>query len=106
MTITEAIEAVSDEYDDEARRARKDLPFALLASKCMGNEYDEIDQKLPGYVAQIVGGMSDLPSGTALPDYVYVAARMCFRLGMRTQRKLDHPDQVTSIFWRSDEVKI
>ena len=26
---------------------------------------------------------------------------MCFRLGMRVQRKLDQPDRVTTTFWQS-----
>ena len=105
MNITEAIQAVSDEYDVEALRTREDAGFRLMMTQCMYKEYDEIDQELPDYVAQIAAAMG-APHGTELPQYVYQAARMSFRLGMRVQRKIDHPEQPTSIFWRSDEVKI
>lgn len=105
MNITEAMRAVSDEYDAEVLRAREDRALALLIKQCMHKEFSEIDPELPGYVAEIAGVMG-VPQGAALPQYVYQAARMCFRLGMRTQRKLDHPDQASSIFWRSDEVSV
>jgi hypothetical protein len=105
MDIAEAMNAISDEYDAEALFARRDRAFSTLAEKCLRKEYEEIDQELPGYVADIARAMG-VPQGTELPHYVYQTARMCFRLGMRTQRKIDHPDQVTSTFWRSDEVSI
>jgi hypothetical protein len=105
MNITEAMRAVSNEYDREAERTGKDHTFHTLAAKCLVKEYEEIDQELPGYVAEIAASMG-VPYGTELPPYVYQAARMCFRMGMRTQRKLTQPDQATSIFWRSDEVSI
>jgi hypothetical protein len=105
MNITEAIRAISDEYDAEAVRARTDRAFDALSKDCLRKEYGEIDQELPGYVADIARAMG-VPQGTELPHYVYQTARMCFRLGMRTQRKIDRPDQATSLFWRSDEVKI
>jgi hypothetical protein len=71
-------------------------------SEAIGAEYEEIDQELPSYV----GGIAQthgVPAGTILPDYVYQMARMCFRLGMRTQRKLDRPEEPSSMFWRSDQ---
>jgi hypothetical protein len=102
MDIAEAMHAVSEEFDAEAIRARKDAAFNLLMTAYLGEEYDEIDRELPGYVADIARAMG-IPSGTALPKYVYQTARMCFRMGMRTQRKLDRPNVPTSLFWRSDQ---
>ena len=106
MTITEAMRAVSDEYDAEMTRfASGDKTVRSLVTACLMEEYNEIDQELVGYVSQIAAGMG-VPPGTTLPDYVYQMARMCFRIGMRTQRKIDHPDKVTSIFWRSDQAPV
>ena len=105
MNITEAMRAVNDEYNIEVLRARQDRAFCSLMNQCIGKEYEEIDRELTSYVAEIAATMG-VPVGTALPDYVYQMARMCFRIGMRAQRKIDHPEQATSMFWRSDEVKV
>jgi hypothetical protein len=67
----------------------------------MANEYEEIDRELPGYVAEIAL-CHGLPPGTELPGWIYQLARMVFRMGMRTQRKIDRPEEVSSTFWRSD----
>lgn len=37
-----------------------------------------------------------------VPPEIFQMARMCFRMGMRVQRKLDHPGEKTSMFWRTD----
>ena len=101
MTIDEAMAIISLEYDDDVGRAKSDPAFESLMSKCIGAEYDEIDRELPGYVHDIAL-VSGVPVGTTLPGWTYQMARMCFRLGMRTQRKLDAPDKPSSMFWRSD----
>ena len=101
MTIGEAMRAVSDEYDEEVKRARQDEAFGALMGACIGLEYEEMNTELPHYVSEIARA-SGVKTGTALPPYVYQMARMCFRMGMRTQRKLDRPDEPTTMFWRSD----
>jgi hypothetical protein len=66
LTITEAMRAVSDEYDAEMTRfASGDKVFRPLAEACLGEEYDEIDQELVGYVAEIASAMG-VPPGTTL----------------------------------------
>jgi hypothetical protein len=102
MTISEAMEAAGWEYDRECAQARADQTFNMLMGRLIGGEYEEIDRELPGYVADIARAHGVIP-GTVLPDYVYQMARMVFRMGMRTQRKLDHPDEPTTMFWRSDQ---
>ena len=68
-------------------------------SGSLKREYEEMDKELPGYVADIARTMGVKP-GTYLPPYIYQIARMCFRFWMRTQRKLDHPDQHTATeYW-------
>lgn len=71
-----------------------------MMSKVVYKEYDEIDPELTKYVAEIASAMG-APRGI-LPPYVYQAARMAFRMGMRTQRKIDHPEKPSSSFWRTD----
>jgi hypothetical protein len=105
MTFSEAMELVSREYDRECYRARNDAAFNTLITETIGGEYGEIDKELPDYVSDIARGHG-VRAGTILPDYVYQTARMCFRLGMRCQRKLDRPGEPTSIFWRSDQKAI
>jgi hypothetical protein len=102
MKISQAMDLVNDEYNQECLRAREDPTFGALMAEAMGNEYDEIDAELPGYVIDIASA-SGVPAGTVLPGYVYQMARMCFRLGMRVQRKLERPEEATSLFWRSDQ---
>lgn len=101
MTITEAMRAVSDEYDEEAGMARASESFGKMMEKALEKEYDEIDAELPKYVAEIARTMG-VKAGTYLPPYVYQAARTAFRMGMRTQRKIDHPSKPSSAFWRTD----
>ena len=98
MTINEAMRLASDEYSAEVERARKDPRLEALLNSQLLREYIEIDRELPDYVAEIVGATGGVPNGTRLPDYVYILARMCFRMGMRTQRKLDRPNEETSTF--------
>jgi hypothetical protein len=102
MKIHQAMELVSNEYDQECLRARQDAAFNTLMSEAMDAEYDEIDQELPGYVAEIARAHG-VPAGTMLPPYVYQLARMVFRMGMRTQRKIDRPEETSTMFWRSDQ---
>ncbi|HXA24433.1 MAG TPA: hypothetical protein VNW90_19270 [Acetobacteraceae bacterium] len=99
MNIAEAIEAVTEEYNEECYEARDNAEFDIMMRHAIYEEYQQIDQKLPSYVADIAGAHR-VPIGTVLPDYVYQMARMCFRLGMRVQRKLDHPELKTTIFWQ------
>lgn len=110
MTIGEAMRAVMDDYDAEVERAQREHPFGVLMAACMKREYVEVDQALTGYVAQIANqpsatreAMIETPEGLALSPWVYQMAAMCFRMGMRVQRKLDRPSEPTSMFWRSDE---
>jgi hypothetical protein len=100
MTITEAMRAVSDEYDAECGRTKQDKAYGALMMTCIWQEYAEMDEELPKYVAQVCVA-NGAPEGI-LPFWIYQLARMSFRLGMRTQRKLDHPEEPSSIFWRSD----
>jgi len=104
MTIDEALLAASKEYDEEVYRARRDPSFSELMNHCMIDEYEEIDRELPGYVGDIASALQ--VKGTVLPDWAYQMAIMCFRLGMRTQRKLDRPCEPTSLFWRSDKTAV
>jgi hypothetical protein len=101
MTICEAMEAVNNEYNDECLEARRSPAQNALMAQVMGRELVQIDQFLPEYVAEIATAMKAAPPGTALPDYVYQTARMCFRLGMRVQRKINHPEEASTIFWES-----
>lgn len=101
MTITEAMRAVSNEYDAETELARASESFGKMMAKVVYKEYDEIDPELTQYVAEIAQAMG-VKAGTYLPPYVYQAARMAFRMGMRTQRKIDHPEKASSAFWRTD----
>ncbi|HEY1896727.1 MAG TPA: hypothetical protein VGG62_10665 [Terracidiphilus sp.] len=105
MNISEAMRAVSEEFDDEVTRAREDRAFSALMCEAIGAEYDEIDQELSAYVIDIVRAHG-VPVGTVLPTYVYQLARMVFRMGMRVQRKLDRPSEASSIFWRSDQTAV
>jgi hypothetical protein len=102
MDIAEAMHAVTEEFNAETVRAEQDAAFDSLMAACLNEEYEEIDRALPDYVAEIARAMG-IPGGTVLPKYVYQTARMCFRMGMRTQRKLDRPNVPTSLFWRSDQ---
>lgn len=99
MKISEAMKAASDEYNAEVEQARTNRSFDRLIRERMHDEYDEIDKELPEYIAEIAQGMG-VTVGTILPPYVYTAARMAFRFGMRVQRKLDHPHAPTTIFWQ------
>jgi hypothetical protein len=101
MTITEAMRAVSDDYNGEVAKAAASGAFAKMMSQVLIREYDEIDPELVDYVVDIANSMG-VPGGTILPSYVYQIARMAFRMGMRTQRKLDRPEQASSTFWRTD----
>lgn len=101
MTIDEAIRAISDEYDLEVALTQISRAFATQMEQALDAEYAEIDRELPGYVADIAKGMG-VKVGTILPDYVYQVARMCFRMGMRTQRKIDNPGEATSALWRGN----
>jgi hypothetical protein len=101
MNLAEAMRQVSEEYDQECLRAQNDPSFHQLMTECLGREYDELDQELPGYVHDVAVA-TGVPLGTVLPTWTYHLARLCFRLGMRTQRKLDRPDEPTSLFWRTD----
>ena len=101
MTITEAMRAAGEEYDEECQRMQDDPAFAALAGECIGAEYDEIDRELAVYVGYILQAFGWKP-GAVVPQEIYQLARMCVRMGMRTQRKLDRPDEKTSLFWRSD----
>ena len=99
MTISEAMRAVDAEYSEESRKARKSPEFNRMMTEAIGREYAEIDKELPDYVTEIALA-SGVKPGTFLPPYVYQMARMCFRFGMRVQRKLDHPDRPTTTeFW-------
>jgi hypothetical protein len=102
MTIAEAIEAVAGEYDRECAYAEDHDEFDALMRQTLHAEYKQIDRHLPSYVTAIAR-VSGVPVGTQLPQYVYQIARMCFRMGMRAQRKLDDPEQETTIFWQSGE---
>ena len=104
MTIDEALRAASQEYDEEVLLARRDLGFHELMTQCICGEYEEINRGLPSYVGEIAGALH--VEGTVLPDWAYQMAIMCFRLGMRTQRKLDRPSEPTSLFWRSDKTAV
>ena len=103
MTIDEAICAVSDEYNRDCERAARDERYTKLMRDAIYREYDEIDRELPGYVGEIARA-SGVVDGTILDPWIYQMARMCFRLGMRVQRKLDQPDQETT-FWGMKESK-
>lgn len=98
MTISEAIEAVTEEYNRECYYARDHADFDAMMRRTVYLEYEQLDRKLPSYVGQIVGALG-APDGF-LPDYVYQMARMCFRLGMRVQRKLDQPELETTCLWQ------
>lgn len=100
MNIAEAMRAVNDEYNQESIEAQASPALHRAMTACVGKEYAEIDVELPGYVAEIAAVMG-VAQGTFLPDYVYQTARMAFRMGMRTQRKLDHPEEATTLLWRS-----
>ena len=101
MKLSEAILAVSAECDREVDQARSGDPvFDRMMRVTIGEEYKELDKVLPTYVAEIASAKG-VPGGTYLPEYVYQIARMCFRMGMRTQRKLDQPDKVTTSFWQT-----
>lgn len=102
MTIAEAMLAVNDEYNEECRRAQQEHPFNLLMVHAINSEYAEIDQELPSYVSDIAHAMG-VPSGTIVEPWIYQLARMAFRMGMRTQRKLERPEERSSLFWRSDQ---
>ena len=101
MTIDEAMRAVSDEYGEDVARAATSHAFNQLLKQALASEYDEIDRELPEIVAQIAGSMG-VKTGTILPPYVYQVARMAFRIGMRVQRKLDHPGEKTTALWRAN----
>ena len=103
MTINEAIRAVSDEYDRDCQRSSQDARYGKLLKDAIDWEYIQIDRELPGLVAGIARG-SGVANGTVLDPWIYQMARMCFRLGMRVQRKLDQPDQETT-FWGTKESK-
>ena len=105
MNITEAMHAVSAEYDEEVNHARRNPRLNHLIKQTVAAELEEIDRDLPAYIAEIAKGMGE-PVGTMLPDYVYMACVMCFRFGMRVQRKIDNPDQPTSLLWRTDQATV
>ena len=104
MTILEALAAVNDEYNEECARTYTDKGFKLLMDERVHLENAEIDQELPEVVAQVAAGMGETP-GTRLPAYVYLAARLAFRLGMRVQRKLYHPELTTTSFWNELNIR-
>lgn len=99
MTIDQAIVAINDEYNAEVEQAKSFPDINLALKRRIHDEYNELDKQLPDIVADMARACG-LPPGTMLPEYVYVACRMCFRLGMRTQRKIDRPELTTTMFWR------
>lgn len=99
MTIDQAMRAASDEYDADVARSRSSPAFLEVMAKAMEKEYKEMDVELPAYVAEIAVELGQ-PKGTRLDPWIYQLARMCFRMGMRTQRKIDHPSEATSVLWR------
>jgi len=104
MTITEAFLAVTREYNDECLRVRDNAALQELMQSTVCAEYQEIDQALPDYVGEILAHL-EMPPGYLDPR-IYTMVRMVFRFGMRTQRKLDRPEEATSMFWRSDQRSI
>jgi hypothetical protein len=104
MTIDEALRAASEEYDEEISQSRREPGFAKLMTQCLEGEYKEIDRELPVYVGDIASALH--VEGNVLPGWAYQMAIMCFRMGMRTQRKLDRPSEPTSLFWRSDKTAV
>jgi len=105
MTINEALRAVDIEYSNETTEARHNARLNRAMTNTLHREFEEIDKELPDVVADIARGMG-VPSGTTLPGYVYQVARMCFRLGMRVQRKIDNPNEETTTFWRLDRRQV
>jgi hypothetical protein len=101
VTIAEAFRAVEDEYNKECIRAREESSFNELMGSVIVSEYQEIDEVLPDCVAGALTSL-EMPPGI-LDSRIYIMVRLVFRAGMRTQRKLDRPDQETSTFWRSDQ---
>lgn len=106
MTIDEALRAASQDYDEEVLLAHRDTGFNELMTQCIAGEYEEINRGLPSYVGEIAGALHVVGHHHVLPDWAYQMAIMSFRLGMRTQRKLDHPSEPTSLFWRSDKTAV
>ena len=101
MTLAEAMFEADQEYSAEVLRARQDKALDALMSATILTEYAELDEQLPSYVAHILSSMGWEPG--LLDPRLYQLATMCFRAGMRVQRKLYHPDQPTTVFWRSDQ---
>ena len=103
MNIQDAMHAASDEYSEECRRASEDRAFSALLRQTLHTEYKALDEVLPDLVAEIF--QSQGWEDGILDPRIYQACKMCFRMGMRTQRKIDHPELPTSTFWRSDQRK-
>jgi len=106
MTINEALRIVIAEDDNEVNLARQDLAFSKLVQSTGQAEYDEIDQLLAVYVLRLTQGEAKLSPELTDADLLQVGLIECFRLGMRTQRKIDHPDAATTMFWRSDKTAV
>lgn len=104
MTIGEAFRAVTAEYNAECASARRDKTFNEFMGATLITESQEIDEELPGLVGEILTVL-EMPPGILDPR-IYTMTRMIFRAGMRVQRKLDRPDETTTLFWRSDQRRV
>lgn len=94
MRLRDAIILVGNEYDAEARRLKKDPILQSKAEKILDHEYAEIEASKA--VEDIMQGRIVMPA--EVQEWIEHSLVMALRLGMRVQRKLDHPDIKTSIF--------
>ncbi len=94
MTLHEAIEQSQNEYDAEVGSFEVDRSADRIAKSILEYEYGVLD-KLDLF-GEITRHAPIAPAESRLKIYRWVT--LAFRLGMRVERKLQHPDKPTSIF--------
>jgi hypothetical protein len=100
MSIGEAIRAVNNE--PEQHQMVNNPVFRRAAMPVLQRDYDEIDEELPNYILKLSKVLDLIPyySNKVIDSNVYLLAKMMLHFGMRVQRKLDRPDEPTTVFWR------
>ncbi len=94
MTLRDAIEQTQNEYDEEALSFKRIPQLNIAATLLLNAELDEIEAT--DVIETILQGQRFVPAEI----HTFVAARLmiALRLGMRIQRKLDHPEKTTTLF--------
>jgi hypothetical protein len=89
VTLKEAILAVDREYGEEVRGFVLDKPAEARAALQTQAEQQAVeDSGIDGRI---------LSAAASAETPIHMLLSICIRFGMRVQRKLDHPERVTTV---------